>query len=599
MTEKEKTDLNIVIAGHVDHGKSTVIGRLFADTGSLPQGKLEAVKEMCRRNSKPFEYAFLLDALKDERSQGITIDTARSFFKTEKRKYIIIDAPGHIEFLKNMITGASRAEAALLVIDANEGVQENSRRHGYMLSMLGIPQIAVLVNKMDKVGYSEKIYNGIVSEYRGFLKKINVNPAGFTPVCAALGDNIAQKSKNMPWYGGMTVLEILDNFEDAKEPGDLPFRMFVQDVYKFTASGDDRRIIAGTIDAGILKAGDGVIFYPSGKKTTVKTIESKAANAGYAAGFTVTEQIYVKRGELCVKSKEKIKPPVSAMFKASLFWLGREPMDQNKTYSLKIGTAKTDVKLKKVIKVIDASSLGETQRETINRHEVAECVFEAKRPVAFDCADVMPFTSRFVIIDKYEISGGGIIIENIKDGYSEIRDKVILRNFKWERGAVTPAMRAERFGQRAGMLVITGDENANKKEVAKTLEQILFGDGRMVYYLGIGNVLYGVDSDIKNIYSNAKGENRGEHIRRLSEVANILLEMGAILIITATMLTDGDVDLIKTVLSRESDDEIITCLIGRHTEQKIKADIMIPDYEDPKKAALIIKNDLQKRNIIL
>ena len=179
-----KQDMNIVIVGHVDHGKSTVIGRLLADTNSLPEGKLEQVKETCRRNSKPFEYAFLLDALKDEQAQGITIDTARCFFQTERRNYIIIDAPGHIEFLKNMITGASRAEAALLVIDASEGIQENSRRHGYMLSMLGIKQVCVLVNKMDLIGYSEKPFRRIEKQYRRFLKKVDVEPLCFIPISA-------------------------------------------------------------------------------------------------------------------------------------------------------------------------------------------------------------------------------------------------------------------------------------------------------------------------------------------------------------------------------------------------------------------------------
>jgi len=615
---KELNDLNIVIVGHVDHGKSTVVGRLFADTDSLPQGKLEQIKEMCRRNSKPFEYAFLLDALKDERSQGITIDTARAFFKTNKRKYIIIDAPGHIEFLKNMITGASRAEAALLVIDANEGIKENSRRHGYMLSMLGISQIAVLVNKMDLVDYDEKIYNNIVSEYSEFLNKINIKPMAFIPISAMQGDNIAVKSNNMPWFNCMTVLESLDNFNDVKLPDDLPFRMSVQDVYKFTASGDDRRIIAGTIDSGTLSAGDEIIFYPSGKKTTVKSIEAfnspikDCISAGCAAGFTVTEQIYIKRGELCVKlnkldkSEESAKPFVSTTFKTSLFWLGKEPMALNKIYSVKIGSAKTEIKLKKIIKVINASSLDEigdknSSVSEIKRHEVAECVLETERPIAFDTADIMPLTSRFVIIDKYEISGGGIITENIGDEYADIREKVLLRNFKWEQGTITPAMRAERFCQRASMIIITGNHNANKKTIAKTLEQNLFNDGRIVYYLGIGNILYGVDSDIKNIYSNAQSEKREEHIRRLSEVANILLETGAILIVTATMLTQDDMELIKTVLARESDGDIITYWIGESVDTDIKADMIVADYEligDANKAALMIKNDLQNRNII-
>ena len=195
-----KEDMNIVIVGHVDHGKSTLMGRLLADTGSLPEGKLEQVRETCRRNAKPFEYAFLLDALKDEQAQGITIDTARCFFKTEKRDYIILDAPGHIEFLKNMITGASRAEAALLMIDAREGVQENSRRHAYMLSLLGIRQIAVVINKMDLVDYREEVFEQVKEEYLSFLGQIGITPSAVLPASSFMGENIVEKSGKMPWY---------------------------------------------------------------------------------------------------------------------------------------------------------------------------------------------------------------------------------------------------------------------------------------------------------------------------------------------------------------------------------------------------------------
>jgi bifunctional enzyme CysN/CysC len=269
MTEKSES-MNIVIAGHVDHGKSTVIGRLLADTNSLPDGKLEQVRENCRRNSKPFEYAFLLDALKDEQSQGITIDSARVFFKTEKRHYIIIDAPGHIEFLKNMVTGASHAEAALLVIDAAEGVQENSRRHGYMISMLGIRQIVVLVNKMDLVDYKQEVFDAIVAEYTEFLDGIDVKAKSFIPVSGMEGDAVAALTDKMPWYSGQTTLQSLDNFKKEAPPVNMPFRMPVQDVYKFTKAGDQRRIIAGTVDTGSVTGGDEVIFYPSGKRSTVR-----------------------------------------------------------------------------------------------------------------------------------------------------------------------------------------------------------------------------------------------------------------------------------------------------------------------------------------
>src|SRR6476646_5123820 len=295
VTEQQR--MNIVIVGHVDHGKSTVIGRLLADTHSLPEGKLEQVRAQCELNSKPFEYAFLLDALKDEQAQGITIDAARVFFKSRQRHYLILDAPGHIEFLKNMITGAARAEAALLVIDAAEGVQENSRRHGYMVSMLGVRQLAVVVNKMDRVGWDRAVYDRIVREYGAFLEQVGIRPSGFIPVSGRGGDNIADRSPHLDWYQGPTVLDALDAFHSEPAPVNLPFRMPVQDVYTLPKQGDDRRIVSGTIDSGTMKVGDPVIFYPSGKKSRVKTIEAfnrppaTRAEAGYAVGFTPNEQI--------------------------------------------------------------------------------------------------------------------------------------------------------------------------------------------------------------------------------------------------------------------------------------------------------------------
>jgi bifunctional enzyme CysN/CysC len=233
---RDRARMDIVIVGHVDHGKSTVIGRLLADTNSLPDGKLESIREYCARNSRPFEYAFLLDALKDEQAQGITIDTARTFFKSDKRDYVIIDAPGHIEFLKNMVTGAARAEAAVLVIDAKEGIQENSKRHGYLLSMLGIKQIVVAVNKMDLVDYSRQAFEDIRDEYVAFLARIGATPRFFVPLAAFPGEGMVGPSEKMPWYKGPDLLTAMDSFEKAPSKDAQPFRLPVQDVYKFTAA---------------------------------------------------------------------------------------------------------------------------------------------------------------------------------------------------------------------------------------------------------------------------------------------------------------------------------------------------------------------------
>jgi bifunctional enzyme CysN/CysC len=292
--------LKIVIVGHVDHGKSTFVGRLLHDTGSLPEGKFEQLQAVAARRGVPFEWANLMDALQAERDQNITIDTAQIWFQTKKRQYVIIDAPGHKEFLKNMITGAANAEAALLLIDAHEGVQEQSRRHGYLLNLLGIRQVAVLVNKMDLEDYAEARLKKIEEEFHAFLETIGVKPSCFIPISARNGDNVASKSKNMPWWNGQTVLEVLDGFQVANLPTSQPLRFPIQDIYRF----DSRRILAGRIESGRLKIGDRLLFTPGNKISTVKTIErwsapaATQAEAGESVGITLTEQIYVRRGEV-------------------------------------------------------------------------------------------------------------------------------------------------------------------------------------------------------------------------------------------------------------------------------------------------------------
>ncbi len=592
----ELQKMNIVIAGHVDHGKSTVIGRLLADTGSLPEGKLEQVKENCRRNSKPFEYAFLIDALKDEQSQGITIDTARVFFKTAKRNYIILDAPGHIEFLKNMVTGAARAEAALLVIDAQEGVRENSRRHGYMISMLGIRQIAVLVNKMDLMDYRREVFDGITAEYTAFLKNIRVNPFCFIPVSAMQGDNIAQRSPNMRWYTGLTVLTTLDTFEKEPPPINKPFRMPVQDVYKFTKYGDSRRIVAGTIETGSIRTGSEVVFYPSGKKSRVKTIETFNAPArdeaacGSATGITLAEQIYVSRGEIAVRADQQ-KPCISSRLKVNLFWLGKDPMVGKKEYLFKLGTTRVPARLEEITRVIDASDLKATStKNQIERHDVAECVLKLSKAVAFDLAADSAGTSRFVIVDNYEIRGGGIIAEALEDRQSWLRNTVLLRNYKWEKSIIAPEKRAEKYNQKSTLILLTGEKSIDKKAIAKSLEDRLFEDGKVVYFLGIGNVLYGVDADIKG-----KEDHRQEHIRRLAEVANILLDAGIILLVTATGLTQDDLEIMKTIIAPE---KIETVWAGENVTTDIAYDLRLHQPDNVPESVDLLKSHLQDKGII-
>ena len=598
MEKPDKEHLSLVMVGHVDHGKSTVIGRLLADTGSLPDGKIEQTKINCEKNSKPFEYAFLIDALKDEQSQGITIDAARVFFKTNKRHYILIDAPGHIEFLKNMVTGASRADAAFLVIDAAEGVQENSRRHGYMLSMLGIRQTAVLINKMDIVDYKKKVYDSIIDDFAEFLSRIGVKPMGYIPVSGMKGDNVADHSLSMPWYGGPTVLEMLDDFEKEGLPVEKPFRMPVQDVYKFSQFGDNRRIVAGTVLTGSISVGDEVVFFPSGKKSRLKTIESfntekkDKIEAGYATGFTLDEQIYVTRGELAVKMGES-SPKVTTRLRITVFWLGKDPFSKKKEYLLKLGSAKVAISIENIIRVINASDLNaDENKDRVDRHEVAECIIKCNRAVAFDVAQDCALTGRFVIVDNYEICGGGIIREALEDKQTWIRDKVFIRDYKWEKSTISFEMRAERYNQKSTLVIITGQKNSGKKPLAKALEGRLFSEGKIVYFLGIGNVLYGLDADIKNV---GNSSNRGEHIRRLSEVANILLDSGVILIVTAIELTQDDLEVIKTIIDSE---RIEVVWSGEKVSTDILCDLIIPDPWNVEESVDMMKNLLRERGII-
>ncbi|MDY6786940.1 MAG: GTP-binding protein [candidate division WOR-3 bacterium] len=578
MTGRENRDMKIAIVGHVDHGKSTIIGRMLADTDSLPEGKLKRVRENCRRTSRPFEYAFLLDALKDEQSQGITIDSARIFFSTDKRQYTILDAPGHIEFLKNMVTGASNADAALLVIDADEGIKENSKRHGYLLSMLGIKQIAVIINKMDLVDYSRDVFNSIETDYREFLSDINIETDIFIPVSGLKGDNIVAPSPNMKWFDGMTVIDVLDSLDASLPETDKALRIPVQDVYKFTRDGDNRRIIAGKIETGIINVSDTLMFMPSGKKSTVKTIEyfngdkGKIDRAGNSTGFTLTEQIYVKRGDIACRIDQDM-PEISRRIKANIFWLDREPLEMEREYIIKLGTQKIPFTVESIEKVIDASDLSFTSKDRVERHDVAECILTLKKELAYDIIDNNQMTGRFVIVNNYEISGGGIIPEVISDRQSWVRDKVITRNEKWIISDITKKSRAGRYNQKASIVFISGEKGSGRKLTARNLEKMLFSQGKLVYYMGMGNVLYGVDADIKE---QGIVKDKKEHLRRLGEIAYLMMDAGMIIIITALDLTSDEIELVQTVTES---DNIFTVWMGDDITTDIEPDIRIPSAD--------------------
>ncbi len=536
---EHREKMNLVVVGHVDHGKSTLVGRLLADTGSLPDGRIEKVKKVCERQGKRFEWAFLLDALEAEQEQGITIDAARIFFKTARRDYILLDAPGHIEFLKNMVTGAARAEAAVLLIDANEGVRENSRRHGYLMSMLGVRNVVVAVNKMDLVGFDPKVFQAIRDEYLAFLSTTGLVPRHFVPVAARDGVNLVGRGAEMGWYGGPTVLEAVDGFEKAPSLEDQPLRLPIQDVYKFNARGDDRRIFAGRVEAGTLRVGDRLVFHPSGKRTRVKTLEAfprveplpQAAAAGASAGFTVSEELFVERGELATREGDAA-PAVSTRLRVSLFWLGRQPMVKERTYLLKLGTKAVPCRIESIERVIDASEALSSRDPThVGKNDVAELVLATRSPVAFDLSGGVEPTSRFVVVDGFEIAGGGIVREALEgeqrgDGGGE----------RWKRGAVTRAMREQRQGHRAALVLLSGDRGTGKAAYAQALETALFDRGVQTYLLDAYDLSEELGGEAELV------------LRRYADVVRLLLDAGHVVISTTNVIGLADHGRLREVL---------------------------------------------------
>jgi len=415
MTQLNETrdTLKIVVVGHVDHGKSTVIGRLLYDTDSLPEGTVNKVKKIAKETGKPFEYAYLLDAFEEEQKQGITIDTTQLQFRTKKRDYVIIDAPGHKEFLKNMISGAANAEAGFLIIDAKEGVQEQSKRHAYILSLLGIKKVYVVLNKMDLVDYSQEVYETIKKEMTEFLADLKVYPIDYIPVSAYFGENILHPSEKLKWFKGNSFVGAMDAIETEKGLEDKPLRFPIQDVYKF----DDRRIIAGRIESGRIKVGDKITIYPEGKKTTVKSIaywaerdKKDVAVAGESTGIIVEDEFFNKRGE--VIAFEEDKPNISNSFRANVFWMGKNDLVKNKKYKIKLSSQEVEGEIEEIIGIVDSSSLdSKVNSGKIKQNDVAEVIITTNEDVVFDKFADSHVTGRFVIVDGYDVAGGGIIVD--------------------------------------------------------------------------------------------------------------------------------------------------------------------------------------------
>ncbi len=516
--------LRVVFVGHVDHGKSTLIGRILHDTGSLPEGKMEMVRSACAAEGVPFEYAFLLDALLEEQKQNVTIDTTEIRFRTKRRPYIIIDAPGHKEFLKNMITGASRADAAVLVIAANEGVREQSRRHAYLLKLLGIRQLVVVVNKMDLADFSEERYRQIEADYRKFLSGLGLQARIFIPASAKTGENVAQAGMKMKWYCGANVLEALDLLTPPEPDIDLPLRFCVQDIYRW----DDRRIIAGRVETGKLRAGDELVFSPANKTSKVASIERWGASdqseaiAGDSVGITLAEQIFVERGY--VASHRDQAPIETNRFHADIFWIVHEPLLLGRPYDLRLATQEVKCEVVAMEQVVDSSTLEVSagRRERLERNEVGRVTIQTRGPLVMDNYERIPQLGRFVIVDHGRICGGGTIFGGV---YTDRSTETKSKNIFWVEGKITARDRALRMGHRGAVVWFTGLSGAGKSTLARALERELFLRGIHTYVLDGDNIRHGLNANL-----GFSPEDRVENIRRVSEVAKLMADSGVVTI---------------------------------------------------------------------
>jgi len=404
--------LSFVIVGHVDHGKSTLIGRLLYDTDSLAPDKIEEMKKASAEAGREMEFAYLLDHLEEERKQGITIDTTQVFFKSDKRRYVIIDAPGHIEFVKNMVTGASQAEAAVLIIDVVEGVKEQTRRHSYMLSLLGLKQVIVVLNKMDLADFSQERFDAVRKDAAGWLKSTGIEPIFYIPISAIKGDNIAGRSGNMSWYKGPTFLESLDSLQN-KQPAENKSLLFpIQDVYKI----GDKRINVGRVEAGVIEKGMEIKILPAGQTTKVGSVEkyleeTDRAAAGECIGMTTSDSVFLERGNVvCLADDE---PAITDRIAAKIFWMTKNDLVKSEKLMLRCATQEISCKVESIGKRINSSTLEviEENAEVLKNLEVAEVIIRTKKPVVITDFNNIQELGRFVLVRQENICAGGIITE--------------------------------------------------------------------------------------------------------------------------------------------------------------------------------------------
>jgi bifunctional enzyme CysN/CysC len=517
---ERKSMLRFITCGSVDDGKSTLIGRLLYDSKLVFEDHLTALESDSKKvgtQGGELDFALLVDGLAAEREQGITIDVAYRFFSTEKRKFIVADTPGHEQYTRNMVTGASTADLAVILIDARKGVLTQTRRHSYLVSLLGIRHVVLAINKLDLVEYSEAVFDRIEAEYRAFAAEIGLSDITAIPLSALRGDNITALSPNMPWYTGPTLIGHLESvaIDDAVQQGS--FRMPVQWVNRPNL---EFRGFSGEIVGGVIRPGDVIRVLPSGRESTVDRIVTQAgdlaeARAGQSVTITLTDEIDISRGDVLATKNDP--PGVADQFECHLIWMGEEPMLPGRPYLLKIGTRTVSASVAQPKYKVNVNTLEHAAAKTLGLNEIGVCNLSVDRPVPFD-----PYTTNrdmggFILIDKFTNNtvAAGLLHFALRRA----------DNVHWQAVDVDKTERAAAKGQRGAVVWFTGLSGAGKSTIANMVEQKLHHSGRHTYLLDGDNVRHGLNRDLG--FTDA---DRVENIRRVAEVAKLMVDAGLIVL---------------------------------------------------------------------
>ncbi|MGH8143113.1 MAG: sulfate adenylyltransferase subunit CysN [Steroidobacteraceae bacterium] len=537
--QANKDLLRFITCGSVDDGKSTLIGRLLYESRVLFEDQLSALERDSRRigtQGEELDFALLVDGLAAEREQGITIDVAYRFFATERRKYIVADTPGHEQYTRNMVTGASTAELAVILIDARKGVLTQTRRHSYLVSLLGIRRIVLAINKMDLVEYAEPVFRRIEREYREFAARIGLTEITAIPVSALAGDNVIEPGTHMPWYHGPTLLAHLDTVPPVQRAGEQPFRMPVQWVNR---PNHEFRGYAGLIVGGGVRVGDALVVQPSGLKSRVARIlgpdgELPQAVAGQSITLVLEDEIDISRGDLFAS----VDAPAQAsdLFEATVVWMSEEPMLPGRPYLLKCGTRTVTATVAPLKHKINVNTLEKLAARELELNEIGVVHLNLDRALAFDPYADNRDTGGFILIDRISNNtvGAGLLHAALQRA----------QDVHWQMLDVDQAGRSAQKQQRACVLWFTGLSGAGKSTIANLVDKRLFGTGRHTYLLDGDNVRHGLCRDLG--FTDA---DRVENIRRVGEVAHLMTDAGLIVLVSFISPFRAERRLARSLLS--------------------------------------------------